>query len=136
MSTVELGERIFPRCSAILNKIMDIDDDYEIAQLGIGTLGNPAPAQFATDNDAVHEEMPEVEQEDEEEDIDQGEPQPSSPEVAGPSQELDDSVPPESSTHEFIPLSFAWNVSKQGRDVSITIDDEILEEQEQLWEQK
>ncbi|GER36006.1 regulatory protein NPR1 [Striga asiatica] len=32
--TVELGKRFFPRCSAVLNKIMDRDDYPEIAQLG------------------------------------------------------------------------------------------------------
>lgn len=31
---VELGKRFFPRCSAVLNKIMDRDDYPEIAQLG------------------------------------------------------------------------------------------------------
>ncbi|XP_042065912.1 BTB/POZ domain and ankyrin repeat-containing protein NPR1-like isoform X1 [Salvia splendens] len=34
--TVELGKRFFPRCSAVLNKIMDRDDYPEIAKLGNG----------------------------------------------------------------------------------------------------
>ncbi|KAG6424118.1 hypothetical protein SASPL_114531 [Salvia splendens] len=34
--TVELGKRFFPRCSAVLNKIMDRDDYPEIARLGNG----------------------------------------------------------------------------------------------------
>ncbi|KAL6519177.1 hypothetical protein OROGR_018497 [Orobanche gracilis] len=32
--TVELGKRFFPRCSAVLNKIMDRDDYPELAQIG------------------------------------------------------------------------------------------------------
>ncbi|XP_059633131.1 BTB/POZ domain and ankyrin repeat-containing protein NPR1-like [Cornus florida] len=35
--TVELGKRFFPRCSAILNKIMDADDLSELAYLGKDT---------------------------------------------------------------------------------------------------
>lgn len=39
MGVVELGKRFFPRCSAVLNKIMDREDYYpEIAQLGNGFL--------------------------------------------------------------------------------------------------
>ncbi|KAH6761686.1 regulatory protein [Perilla frutescens var. hirtella] len=34
--TVELGKRFFPRCSSVLNKIMDRDDYSEIAQMGNG----------------------------------------------------------------------------------------------------
>ncbi|KAK4391810.1 BTB/POZ domain and ankyrin repeat-containing protein NPR1 [Sesamum angolense] len=36
--TVELGKRFFPRCSSVLNKIMDRDDYPEIAGLGNGSL--------------------------------------------------------------------------------------------------
>ncbi|KAL2547918.1 Regulatory protein NPR1 [Forsythia ovata] len=36
--TVELGKRFFPRCSAVLNKIMDGDDYSEITQLGNNAL--------------------------------------------------------------------------------------------------
>ncbi|KAL7133193.1 hypothetical protein ABFS83_12G123800 [Erythranthe nasuta] len=35
--TVELGKRFFPRCSAVLNKIMDRDDYPDIAQMGNGS---------------------------------------------------------------------------------------------------
>ncbi|KAK4479059.1 hypothetical protein RD792_014570 [Penstemon davidsonii] len=34
--TVELGRRFFPRCSSVLNKIMDGDDYRDIAQMGNG----------------------------------------------------------------------------------------------------
>lgn len=36
LGVVELGKRFFPRCSAVLNKIMDRDDYPEIARLGNG----------------------------------------------------------------------------------------------------
>ncbi|KAI3447151.1 hypothetical protein Pfo_003816 [Paulownia fortunei] len=36
--TVELGKRFFPRCSAVLNKIMDRNDYPEIAQVGNDSL--------------------------------------------------------------------------------------------------
>lgn len=36
VGAVELGKCFFPRCSAVLNKIMDRDDYPEIAQLGNG----------------------------------------------------------------------------------------------------
>lgn len=36
--TVELGKRFFPRCSEVLNKIMDGDDYSEITQLGNNAL--------------------------------------------------------------------------------------------------
>ncbi|XP_057967741.1 BTB/POZ domain and ankyrin repeat-containing protein NPR1 [Malania oleifera] len=36
--TVELGKRFFPRCSNVLNKIMDADDLSELAYLGNDTL--------------------------------------------------------------------------------------------------
>ncbi|GFP93213.1 regulatory protein npr1 [Phtheirospermum japonicum] len=36
--TVELGKRFFPRCSAVLNKIMDRDDYPELAQLGADSI--------------------------------------------------------------------------------------------------
>ncbi|XP_062091058.1 BTB/POZ domain and ankyrin repeat-containing protein NPR1 [Humulus lupulus] len=35
--TVELGKRFFPRCSEVLNKIMDADDLSQLAYLGHGT---------------------------------------------------------------------------------------------------
>nr|ABX71071.1 NPR1 [Nicotiana glutinosa] len=35
--TVELGKRFFPRCSEVLNKIMDADDLFEIASMGNDT---------------------------------------------------------------------------------------------------
>ncbi|KAL3625307.1 hypothetical protein CASFOL_030761 [Castilleja foliolosa] len=36
--TVELGKRFFPRCSTVLNKIMDTDDYPELAQLGTDSI--------------------------------------------------------------------------------------------------
>ncbi|PIM99766.1 hypothetical protein CDL12_27737 [Handroanthus impetiginosus] len=36
--TVELGKRFFPRCSAVLNEIMDREDYPEIAQMGNGSF--------------------------------------------------------------------------------------------------
>lgn len=36
LGAVELGKRFFPRCSAVLNKIMDRNDYPEIARLGNG----------------------------------------------------------------------------------------------------
>ncbi|XP_051114178.1 BTB/POZ domain and ankyrin repeat-containing protein NPR1-like isoform X2 [Andrographis paniculata] len=38
--TVELGKRFFPRCSAVLNKIMDREDYTEIAQQGNGSVND------------------------------------------------------------------------------------------------
>lgn len=35
---VELGKRFFPRCSEVLNKIMDADDLSEIAYMGNDTV--------------------------------------------------------------------------------------------------
>ncbi|XP_048323873.2 retrovirus-related Pol polyprotein from transposon TNT 1-94 [Ziziphus jujuba] len=56
---------------------------------------NPAPAQIATEDNEVHEDIPEADQE-EEGDNEQGETQ-SSQAAAGPSQRSDDGTPPETS---------------------------------------
>lgn len=43
MVVVELGKRFFPRCSAVLNKIMDRDDYPEIAEIGNGFVADNCP---------------------------------------------------------------------------------------------
>ena len=57
-------------------------------------ISSSTPAQFATDNNLVPEEIPEAEEEEEEEGVEQGETQPHPLEDVGPSQGTDDGESP------------------------------------------